>query len=62
MLGAVDTDEAVALLQDPGSPADARYQAHADLTAAAAGGDVAAEVALKWLRWNRSGRSACDVE
>ena len=56
------TDEAVALLSDPAAPADQRYQAHADLTAAAASGDAEAEAALRYLRWNRSGRSACDVD
>ncbi|MBB5954167.1 hypothetical protein FHS29_000737 [Saccharothrix tamanrassetensis] len=56
----MDTDEAVALLSDPEAPADARYQAHADLAAAAASGDGEAEAALQWLRWNRSDRTACD--
>ncbi|WP_433273101.1 hypothetical protein ACQPZF_18140 [Actinosynnema sp. CS-041913] len=54
------TDEAVSVLSDPATPADARYQAHADLTAAAAAGDAEAEAALKWLRWSRSDRTACD--
>ncbi|GAA1342626.1 hypothetical protein [Saccharothrix algeriensis] len=57
----MDTDEAVAVLSDPTSAPDARYQAHADLVAAAAGGDAAAGAALEWLRWNRSGRTACDT-
>ncbi|RKT55966.1 hypothetical protein [Saccharothrix australiensis] len=57
----MDTDDAVALLTDEAAPPDARYQAHADLVAAAAAGDAAAEAALRWLRWNRSGRSACDA-
>ncbi|MFI9812119.1 hypothetical protein [Saccharothrix variisporea] len=55
-------DEAVALLTDPESPAEDRYQAHADLTAAAASGDREAEAALHYLRWNRSGRTACDAD
>jgi hypothetical protein len=56
------TDEAVAVLSDPEAAPDARYQAHADLTASAAAGDTSASAALQWLRWNRSGRTACDVD
>ncbi|MEV0677595.1 hypothetical protein AB0I60_13840 [Actinosynnema sp. NPDC050436] len=55
-------DEAVAVLTDPGTAADARYQAHAELSAAAAGGDASAEAALSWLRFARSERPACEVE
>ncbi|GAA0260370.1 hypothetical protein GCM10010492_71700 [Saccharothrix mutabilis subsp. mutabilis] len=55
-------DEAVAVLTDPASPPETRYEAHATLTAAAAAGDAQAEATLHWLRYNRSGRSACDVD
>lgn len=55
-------DEAVAVLTDPDAAADARYQAHAELTAAAAAGDASAAAALEWLRFHRSERSACEVE
>ncbi|MBW4717644.1 hypothetical protein [Saccharothrix obliqua] len=58
----MDTESAVALLTNPEAAPEERYQAHADLAAAAAAGDREAEAALRWLRWNRSDRTACDVD
>ncbi|XVV06868.1 hypothetical protein ACQPW3_16405 [Actinosynnema sp. CA-248983] len=55
-------DEAATVLTAPDSSPEDRYQAHADLTSAAASGDPEAQATLRWLRWNRSGRSACDVD
>ncbi|MEJ2859091.1 MULTISPECIES: hypothetical protein [unclassified Saccharothrix] len=55
-------DEAVALLTNPESPPDSRYQAHADLTAAAANGNKEAEAALHYLRYTRSDRTACNTD
>ncbi|MFC6088859.1 hypothetical protein [Saccharothrix lopnurensis] len=48
------------LLVHPNAPADLRYQVHAGLRADAAAGDREAENALAWLRYDRSGRNACD--
>ncbi|MFD1148855.1 hypothetical protein [Saccharothrix hoggarensis] len=48
------------LLAHPGVPADLRYQVHAGLSAEAAAGDREAENALAWVRYQRSGRTACD--
>jgi hypothetical protein len=48
------------LVTHPNAPADLRFQAHASLRADAAAGDREAENALAWLRYDRSGRNACD--
>ncbi|MGM1062086.1 hypothetical protein [Saccharothrix sp. Mg75] len=48
------------LLLDPDVPAGLRYQVHAALSAEAAAGDREAESALAWVRFSRSGRTACD--
>ncbi|WP_141982868.1 hypothetical protein [Saccharothrix saharensis] len=49
------------LLTNPAVPADLRYQVHASLAAEAAAGDREAENALAWVRYDRSGRTACDT-
>ncbi|WP_367127089.1 hypothetical protein [Saccharothrix sp. HUAS TT1] len=48
------------LLTNSAAPADLRYQVHASLAADAAAGDREAENALAWVRYDRSGRTACD--
>lgn len=47
------------LLTNPAAPADVRYQVHASLSADAAAGDLEAENALAWVRYDRSGRTPC---